>query len=258
MSEFTEDIRAIASAAHEDHQDASLRDRAAFYITSLGLVAHQFGMEAALFAVGTNAYVMAHDAPGPGIVAPLAAAAANGLFSLGVESALSAGTARSFDTFNGTTKEIADRFIIPDGAGEKTEDMLEGARHEKRSLKDKADTALVAVALGSAATVMVDYAKHPDEPTENHRRVGMRAARALAGVNAGIGLAVGAGIYASEELGTDAVYKTVETVADSPYTYMFFTGLIAARATYAAIKHGMKRRDRDQGTSDNSGEALPQ
>ncbi len=250
MSERFEDIRAIWNAAREDHQDASLRDKATFYATSLGLVAHQLGMEAALFAVGSSTYLTVHQEMIGGnvaaaIAAPLATGAAMGLFSLTTETLLTEGTSRGLDTFNAATTEIADRYIIPDEVDEATDESLEQLRTAGRSLKDKGDTVLIAVGLGSAATVVLDYGKHPDEPTENHRQLGLRVARALGAVNVGLGLGIGTAVSVSEAAGTEAVFNGLESVADSPITYGVIAGLIGVRALFAAAKHRRKRIARD-------------
>lgn len=243
MSDFTENIRAISSAAHEDLKEANLRDKLGFYATGLGLAAHQIGMEAVLFAAGTNAYVAGHDTLG--YAAPLAVGAVNGLLSLGIETGLTRGTARGLTTFSTASQQITERFIITNSTDADAMNKLEDSKAGKRGIIDKLDQASVAISVGSAATVLMNYTKHPTATVEDHRKVGLQSARALGGLNAIVGTAIGTGILISEKFGTDSVYNGVETVADSPYTYAVILGYIGIRGATAVIKRHKKRNAAD-------------
>ena len=231
MTEFMQDLRAVGAASKEDFQAASIRDRIGFIATTGFLTAHQVGMEAALFTVGINAYVAGHETVG--LAAPLVAGAATGLFSYVVESGLTRGTARGLETFNGATTEITNRFII-DESSEATMDKLTKA-------KNTYDTALIAVTVGSPAIVMLDYAKNPKAPNEQHKKVGLRAARGLTILNTATGTIVGAGVLASQELGNDKLYNGVEYLSDSPWLAVILGSLVGVRALTAVVKHRKKR-----------------
>ena len=230
MAQFIENLQAVRQAAGEDLSNSTLGEKFTFYGSAALLTMHEFGMEAALVAAGTNVYEWSHN--------PVAVCAALGTLSLATETTLTLGISRSVEAFPSVTQEVEERYYTSQIAT--PEKPSRG-----KAILNAIDTTGLALTLGSPGVILRSYARDPNRGYEENKKTGFRAAKALAAFNALVtGSAIGASGWIAEKFGTEAVSKFVVEAGHSLYTYAGIAGYVGLR-TLSAARNNRKQRQKN-------------
>lgn len=230
MSEFIENISAVRQSAREDLKNSSAGQTLGFLATAATLTAHESVMIEALYAVGSHALSYSGN--------PLVVGAAMGGFSLAVETGLSVGVSHSIETFGNATKTIKERYFSA---------AVDAKAPEQKGNKllSAFDTVLFAATLGSPGIILREYSRHPDKTLAENKKTGLKAATALAAVNAVIGVSIAGGAALTEKLGSDVVTNTIIDLGNNPYFYASTFSVIALRGAIANRSRRRKLKAKD-------------
>ncbi len=232
---FADDLSAVKNEAKKDLKEASSFTRMAT-IGSVALIGcHEVGMEFMLGRVGVWSFEHWNN--------PFITAGSMTTSSLIVEGALTLGVSYSLAKNHRVSEEMGQRFNLnnDDGNIDKKNTSI------KNKLIDAADTAGLALGLGSPGVIVRNHARNNEKSFKDDLKTGSIAIGALAVSNYFVGLIASGGLWFSKSLfDTNVVSDITLPVLKSPFTYI---GLFAVTRSLA---YANKRKERYKAADDNT------